>query len=240
MAQFRGPTAMSGLVGAPSGNVGYGEGRLTNALRASASSVFLFDEIEMAEPPVLDLLMRFLDSGFVRDPGGPVCDGRKAIVVLATAAGHRESSATHEQDDSTLIAQEITSAALTALPRELTARVDAIVGFVPLSRAACREIVDTAIDRDVLRLFSARGIRVIVAEAVRVRIADEFHSRSLHDGARAAPRVVHKLLTLPVIDFELARQASGWSSVPARSLHTDVDREGKVCIRATEEKDACV
>ncbi|MCK5544873.1 MAG: AAA family ATPase, partial [Desulfobulbaceae bacterium] len=96
MAQYRGSLALFHLVGAPPGYVGHGKGRLVNALRDSPGSVLFFDEIDKTDAPVLDLLLRFINSGFVQDAAGPVRDGRKAIVILATNAGRIDSIEGHQ------------------------------------------------------------------------------------------------------------------------------------------------
>lgn len=84
MGQFGTRESKSMFIGAPPGYVGYGEGKLTNGLAEMPEGVILFDEVEKADPLVLDVLLRFLDEGRIDDPAGPVRDGSKCIIVLTS------------------------------------------------------------------------------------------------------------------------------------------------------------
>ncbi|ONH31432.1 AAA family ATPase [Pseudofrankia asymbiotica] len=87
MGQFTSPESVNTFIGAPMGLVGFGNGRLTNELRDNPQRVFLFDEVEKADPRVLDVLLRLLDEGRVADPAGPVRDARDAVIVLTSNLG---------------------------------------------------------------------------------------------------------------------------------------------------------
>ena len=186
MTQFHGPSAIPMLIGAPPGYIGFGEGGLTNALRDLPERVLFFHEIDKAEPVVAELLMRFMDSGFVPDAAGPMRDGRKAIVILASSIGQNLDIEKHSSADATQIVEKLIKSAKMRFSPDFLARIDEIVCFVPFSKSACREIVDIAIEREVLRLRQVKGIRLCVDEAARNLIAEAFHDLSLVQGARAA------------------------------------------------------
>lgn len=230
MAQFSGQDSIKIFIGAPAGYVGYREGKFVNALRDKPEGVFLFDEIEKASEQVLDILLRFLDSGFVRDPAGPLRDGRKAIVILGTNAGHRLLSQPESGDATASMVTAMIDAAKKELPQDLFARIDQVVCFLPFSEQACRHLVDIAIEREILTLKEMKSINLTVDEAVRDLIARELLGLSHEEGARGAPRLVHRNLILPVIDFVFGNETEDGRS-NLSDLTAVVDIEGKVVIK---------
>ncbi|MBB4932945.1 ATP-dependent Clp protease ATP-binding subunit ClpC [Lipingzhangella halophila] len=87
MGQFNTREAINFFVGAPPGYVGFGQGRLTNALRDNPRRVFLFDEVEKADNRVLDALLRLLDEGKIGDPAGPVREAHDTVIVVTSNLG---------------------------------------------------------------------------------------------------------------------------------------------------------
>ncbi|HMG74469.1 MAG TPA: AAA family ATPase [Pyrinomonadaceae bacterium] len=224
-----GPTAM--LVGAPPGHAGNRQGKLVKVLREAPASVLFFDEIEFVSQEVGDLLMRLCDSGFVPDATGSLCDGREALVILSTGIKADQASSKSSSGDAV---QAIIKVARMRFSPDFLAPIDEIVCFVPFSRSACRQIVDLAIEREMLSVRRAQRIELIVEESARELIAEEFHKLSLSEGARSAPRVVQKLITLPVIDYAFTLQASGVDSEGKVLRVTLDDRSDIVILPATE------
>jgi ATP-dependent Clp protease ATP-binding subunit ClpA len=224
---LQGAAANEMLIGAQPGHMGYGEGKLVNALRDAPASVLFFEQIEKAGPEVGDLLRRFLDSGFIRDGAGPIRDGREAVVILSTSLRPSQSSQKQSPDE---VIQATIKSVRTRFSPEFLAPVDEIVCFLPFSRDACRQIADLAIDRDVLKLSQARGIHLVVEESARELIAAEFHKLSLSQGARAASGVVHRLLIVPLIDY-VFNQASDALGSDNKILHATFDGKSEIVIR---------
>lgn len=219
MGQFKTKESVSGLIGAPPGYVGYGEGKLTNGLRDNPRCVVLFDEIDKASTTVLDVVLRFADEGLISDPAGPVRDGRKCLVVMTTNAGQGRllqvpaASGEAFSHNPNVLAAELQDAAERELRElgfrhEFLGRVDESVVFLPLNVGACRQIVDRVIDGELARLRQFKGIEATVAEEVRAHLSTLVHQRSLREGARSAPRVVHRSVLTPIIDLACELESS--------------------------------
>lgn len=209
MGQFKTKESMSGLIGAPPGYVGYGDGKLTNGLRDMPECVVLFDEVEKADTQVFDTVLRFADEGMISDPAGPVRDGRRSIIVMTTNAGqewlcsHLKQNSKAREDPAALTAQLFAAAMKELRDRgfrpEFLGRVDERVCFLPFTLETCRGIVDQVLLSE-LKKFAEREIHVEVDESARQVLARHTFSRSLEEGARGAPRVINELVITPVID----------------------------------------
>jgi hypothetical protein len=90
MGHFKHPESISNFIGAPPGYKGFGEGKLTNGLRDDPRRVLLLDEVDKADPTVLDALLTLLDEGRINDPAGPVRDARESVIVLTSNHGAEE------------------------------------------------------------------------------------------------------------------------------------------------------
>lgn len=88
MQHFVSRDSLSGLIGAPPGLLGYGEGKLANGLRDNPDCIVLFNEIEKAHQVVTNAIFRFMQEGAIYDPAGPEVDGQRCIVVLTTNMGN--------------------------------------------------------------------------------------------------------------------------------------------------------
>jgi ATP-dependent Clp protease ATP-binding subunit ClpA len=120
------------------------------------------------------------------------------------------------------------------LPAELIARVDEIVCFVPFSYKACVGVVDTTI-KDALRFFVAKGLRVIVHDDLRMHIVRELDQRQLSEGARAASRIVQRILVDPLIDHLLTHEPEGKDRTKL-TLHAQLNTYGKPFVSFTPEQ----
>jgi ATP-dependent Clp protease ATP-binding subunit ClpA len=230
MGQFQYPSDVVMLLGAPQGYIGANDGRLVNAIRDMPNAVLCFDEIDKAGQQALDVLLRMVDRGFVRDATGIVYDARRTVVVFVTnCAGTTIPKSTVEQ-----MCDSIRQAARESLPAELIARVDEIVCFVPFSHEASRQVVDAAVEH-ALKSFEARGLRVVVHEDVRLLIARELGQRQLQEGARAASRLIQTLLVEPIINYALSHEAE-CRDRPAAKIHAHLDTSGKVAVVAENDE----
>ena len=181
MSEYQERHAVSRLVGAPPGYVGYDEGgQLTEAVRRKPYSVVLLDEIEKAHPDVFNILLQVLDDGRLTDNKGRTVDFRNTIIIMTSNMGShliQERLATDyngEKIDPALLdktREEVIELLKQQLKPEFLNRVDEIVLFEPLSKADIREIVDLQLC-GVQRLLTQNGIILEYTEAARNRIAE--------------------------------------------------------------------
>ncbi len=205
MGRFCRPENINEFVGAPPGYVGYGEGKLTNGLRDNPESVVLFDEVEKADPRVLDALLRFLDEGKITDPAGPVRDGTRCVVVLTS------NVATGDLDGLTQRPGEC-EGLRTQLRRELRERfrdhefrveflnrVDEVIMFRGLQRQHYAEIARRQFAPLLRDLEQRQQIHVQLGEELAEAIGA--YCEVLNEGARPVSRLTRSMVLLPVARF---------------------------------------
>ncbi len=173
MSEYMEKHAVSRLIGAPPGYVGFDEGgQLTEAVRRKPYSVLLFDEVEKAHPDVFNVLLQILDDGRLTDSHGRTVDFRNTVIIMTSNIGspHLLDGVT---DDG-----RIREDARDAVMRELRAqfrpeflnRVDEVVLFKPLTVEEIERIVDLQTE-DLARRLADRRIRFEITEAARAFIA---------------------------------------------------------------------
>ncbi len=143
MSEFMEKHAVSKLIGAPPGYVGYDEaGQLTEKIRRKPYSVVLFDEIEKAHPDVLNILLQILDDGRITDAQGREVNFENAVIVMTSNAGSQFKGGTAGFNHSTTeYNKEKTMKALSDFLRpEFINRIDEIVAFNSLSKENFKEI----------------------------------------------------------------------------------------------------
>ena len=170
MSEYGEKFAVSRLVGAPPGYVGYEQGgQLTEAVRRRPYSVVLFDEVEKAHPEVFDLLLQVLDDGRLTDGQGRTVDFRNVIMILTSNLGSQYlvdpelSEEDKEQAVQNLVRQ--------AFKPEFVNRLDDIVVFQSLSQEDLGSIVELYIDRLQARL-SDRRLELAVTPSARTWLAE--------------------------------------------------------------------
>ncbi len=149
MSEYQERHAVSRLVGAPPGYVGYDEGgQLTEAVRRKPYSVILLDEIEKAHPDVFNILLQVLDDGRLTDNKGRVANFKNTIIIMTTNIGSgliQERMATLTEENSETLIEETKREALEILRQsvrpEFLNRVDETIMFRPLSKKDIRKIV---------------------------------------------------------------------------------------------------
>ena len=150
MSEFQERHAVSRLIGAPPGYVGYDEGgQLTEAVRRKPYSVILLDEIEKAHPDVFNVLLQVLDDGRLTDNKGRVANFKNAIIIMTTNIGShliQESFAKLTEDNKDEIIELTKHQVFDLLKKsvrpEFLNRVDEIIMFQPLSKRDIRKIVE--------------------------------------------------------------------------------------------------
>ncbi len=196
MSEYMERHAVSRLIGAPPGYIGYEEGgQLTEAIRRRPYAVLLFDEIEKAHPDVFNVLLQILDDGRVTDAQGRTVDFKNCVVIMTSNIG---SEFLLEGVDA---AGEIVESARTAVMKGLRShfrpeflnRIDDIVLFKPLTRGELSQIVDLQM-AEMNRRLAAQGLTVKLSADARDQMAAAAYDPAY--GARPLRRYIqHQLET---------------------------------------------
>ncbi len=172
MSEFMEKHAVSRLVGAPPGYVGYEEGGyLTEAVRRRPYSVILLDEVEKAHPDVFNILLQVLDDGRLTDGQGRTVDFRNTVIVMTSNLGSQMIQDTFidsgSDDDSAESYIKMKAAVMGVVQAhfrpEFINRLDDIVVFHPLDKAQIREIAKIQL-RGLEKRLAERGIRIALAD----------------------------------------------------------------------------
>ena len=202
MSEYQERHAVSRLIGAPPGYVGYDEGgQLTEAVRRKPYSVVLLDEIEKAHPDVFNILLQVLDDGRLTDNKGRTVDFRNTIIIMTSNMGShliqdRFSMAIEEggevpTDTVEQTRDEVVELLKATLKPEFLNRIDEIVMFTPLSRGEVEQIVDIQL-RAVEKMLSANGIRLEVSPSAREWVAQAGYDPMF--GARPVKRTIQRYI----------------------------------------------
>ena len=195
MSEYMEKHAVSRLIGAPPGYVGFDQGGLlTEAVRKSPHCVVLFDEIEKAHPDVFNILLQVMDYATLTDNTGRKADFRQTILLMTSNAG-AESLAKgglgFQRNDPQSAQSDRKSGALKAIERlfspEFRNRLDAIVPFDALSRETMLKVVDKNI-KELSEQLKVRRVSVRLTDAARTHLAVLGHDPAY--GARPMARVV--------------------------------------------------
>ena len=195
MSEYQERHAVSRLVGAPPGYVGYDEGgQLTEAVRRRPYSVVLLDEIEKAHPDTFNILLQVLDEGRLTDNKGRLADFRNTIIIMTSNMGSDIIQEKYETLQDLDTAMERAKDEVLALMRkvvrpEFINRIDDIVLFAPLGRNDIRRIVSLQL-KGVTRMLAEQGITLdATSEAIDYLAAKGFDPQY---GARPVKRVIQR------------------------------------------------
>ncbi len=220
MSEYMEKHAVSRLIGAPPGYVGYDEGgQLTEPVRRRPYSVILFDEIEKAHPDVFNVLLQVLDDGRLTDGQGRTVDFKNTVVVLTSNVGSAELAILEERRDLDAAAREELSrtTALEALRRvfrpEFINRLDEIVVYHRLGRDQIRRIVEIQLQRLHSRLAS-RELSLAISEEAKDYLGELGWDPQF--GARPLGRAIRKHL-----EDELAKRVLGGELLPGDTIFVD-------------------
>ncbi len=188
MSEYSEKFAVSRLIGAPPGYVGYEEGgQLTEAVRRRPYSVILLDEVEKAHPEVFDILLQVLDDGRLTDGQGRTVDFRNTILVLTSNLGSGYLVDPDMSWEDKKIA--VDAAVHQAFKPEFINRLDDIVVFAPLTSDDLQRIVDITIDRVAVRL-AERRLSLGVTPSARLWLAERGYDPIY--GARPLRRLMQR------------------------------------------------
>ena len=199
MSEYQEKHAVSRLVGAPPGYVGYDEGgQLTEAVRRKPYSVVLFDEIEKAHPDVFNILLQVLDDGRLTDTKGRLVNFKNTIIIMTSNMGSnviRDNFAKLTDENRGEIIEKTKVEVLDMLKQtirpEFLNRIDETIMFTPLNEAEIEEIVGLQI-RSIQKMLAVNGITLEVTPAALKFLAEEGYDHEF--GARPVKRAIHRLV----------------------------------------------
>ena len=195
MSEYMEKHAVSRLIGAPPGYVGYDEGgALTEAVRRRPYQVVLFDEVEKAHPDVFNILLQVLDDGMLTDGQGRTVDFKQTLIVLTSNLGSQALSDA-AGDGAEAARQSVMEAVRAHFRPEFLNRLDETIVFERLSREDMDGIVEIQLERLRGRL-ARRGIAVELDADARARLADDGYDPVF--GARPLKRVIQRALQDPL------------------------------------------
>ena len=197
MSEYQEKHAVSRLVGAPPGYVGYDEGgQLTEAVRRKPYSIILLDEIEKAHPDVFNILLQVLDDGRLTDNKGRVVNFKNTIIIMTsnlgshliqeTFDGKMESELEAAGEKAKLLVTELLKQTIRP---EFLNRIDETIMFTPLTRGNVRKIVEIQLT-NLKRMLLEKDIQLVVTEHAFDHIAEVGYDPQF--GARPVKRVIQK------------------------------------------------
>lgn len=196
MSEYMEQHAVSRLIGAPPGYVGYDQGgQLTEAVRRRPYSVILFDEIEKAHPDVFNALLQVLDDGRLTDGQGRTVDFTNSIIIMTSNVG---SSLILEWEEGIYnqLEQKLIDMLRTQFRPEFLNRIDDTVIFERISKGDMAAIVSVQLERVTQHLQDNKDITLTVDDSVKQRLAEEGYDPSF--GARPLKRLIQKQLLDPL------------------------------------------
>ncbi|WP_375436255.1 ATP-dependent chaperone ClpB [uncultured Hymenobacter sp.] len=238
MSEYQERHAVSRLIGAPPGYVGYDEGgQLTEAVRRKPYSVILLDEIEKAHPDVFNILLQVLDDGRLTDNKGRVANFKNTIIIMTSNTGadiiQRNFKELNEYNHDEVVdrtREEVVERLRQHMRPEFLNRIDEIVMFQPLKRREIRRIVDIQF-RQIQQRLEEAGIRLEATDEVLDFLGEQGFDPQF--GARPLKRVLQRLVLNELSKDILSGRVSKDAVVEAvledgqiRFLNVDVEIPG--------------
>ena len=233
MSEFMEKHAVSRLIGAPPGYVGYDEGGvLTEAVRRRPYQVVLFDEVEKAHPDVFNVLLQVLDDGVLTDGQGRTVDFKQTLIILTSNLGAYSLSQLPEGADPTRARAEVMEAVRAHFRPEFLNRLDETIIFERLARSDMGAIVEIQLRKLEARL-AGRKITLELDAAAKAWLADEGYDPVY--GARPLKRVIQRHLQDQLAQMLLAGDILDGSTVLV-SAGVDGLLIGDRIVRSTRER----
>lgn len=190
MSEYMEKHAVSKIIGAPPGYVGYDEaGQLTEKVRRKPYSVILFDEIEKAHPDVMNILLQILDEGKINDAHGRSVSFENTVICMTSNAGsgHNSGGIGFTKTDGDISKERAMKGLKDFLRPEFLARIDEVVVFTPLSVENYAEIAKLMLS-ELVNPLKEKNIALEISEDVYKAIANKSHGGKY--GGRDIRRVI--------------------------------------------------
>jgi ATP-dependent Clp protease ATP-binding subunit ClpB len=192
MSEYMEKHAVSRLIGAPPGYVGYEEGgALTEAVRRRPYQVILFDEVEKAHPDVFNILLQVLDDGRLTDGQGRTINFTNTVIILTSNLGSEYLVGLKEGESSEVVRAQVMDMVRASFRPEFINRLDEILLFNRLQLSDLQHVVDIQLGR-LHQLLEDRGITLTLDNAAKQWLAEKGYDPVY--GARPLKRVIQKYL----------------------------------------------
>lgn len=223
MSEYSDRTAVSKLIGATAGYVGYEDNSntLTERVRRNPYSIVLFDEIEKADPQVITLLLQVLDDGRLTDGQGNTVNFKNTVIIATSNAGFGYGS---DNDDENKV--DVMERIAPFFRPEFLNRFNAVIEFNQLSKEDLKKIVDLMLDQ-VNKTLAKKDITLDVTDAAKELLMEQGYDKTM--GARPLRRVIESEIRDNVTDFYL-------DHIDAKHLLADV-KDGHIVISEKANSD---
>jgi len=227
MSEYMEKHAVSRLVGAPPGYVGYEEGgQLTEKIRKKPYSVILLDEIEKAHPDVFNILLQVLDDGLLTDSYGRHVNFKNTVIIMTSNAGSRDVKKTgtvgfgrnSASSDYEAMKVKVMDEMKRIFNPEFINRIDETIVFAPLGKEEIARIVDIQLDEVQSRLTD-RNIKLVFTDAMKRLLVDKGYDPTL--GARPLRRSIQRSVEDPLAEEFLLNKFGDGDVI---SLEAEEDR----------------
>ena len=197
MSEYSDRTAVSKLIGATAGYVGYEDNSntLTERVRRNPYSIVLFDEIEKADPQVITLLLQVLDDGRLTDGQGNTVNFKNTVIIATSNAGFGYGS---DNDDENKV--DVMDRIAPFFRPEFLNRFNAVIEFNQLSKEDLKKIVDLMLDQ-VNKTLAKKQITLDVTDAAKDLLMEQGYDKTM--GARPLRRVIESEIRDNVTDYYL-------------------------------------
>ncbi|HGI2307080.1 TPA: AAA family ATPase [Streptococcus agalactiae] len=198
MSEYNDRTAVSKLIGATAGYVGYDDNSntLTERILRNPYSIVLLDEIEKADPQVITLLLQVLDDGRLTDGQGNTINFKNTVIIATSNAGFGNEAFTGDSDKDLKIMERISP----YFRPEFLNRFNGVIEFSHLSKDDLSEIVDLMLD-EVNQTIGKKGIDLVVDENVKSHLIDLGYDEAM--GVRPLRRVIEQEIRDRITDYYL-------------------------------------
>jgi ATP-dependent Clp protease ATP-binding subunit ClpA len=229
MSEFQEKHSVAKLIGAPPGYVGFDDnaGQLITKLQESPNCVLLLDEIEKAHPEVSNVLLQFMDNGFVTGSNGKVADGRNTILIMTSNLGASDNEKNTIGFGSVEKTGEDDKAAKKFFKPEFRNRLDAIIKFNKLSQDVVHSVVEKFV-KGLSDQLKDKNIEIIADKSAVKYLADKGYDSKM--GARPLARIIDNEIKSPLSRKILFGELQGGGKV----IVTAVD--GKLSFDIIETK----
>ena len=223
MSEYSDRTAVSKLIGATAGYVGYEDNSntLTERVRRNPYSIVLFDEIEKADPQVITLLLQVLDDGRLTDGQGNTVNFKNTVIIATSNAGFGYGN---DNDDENKV--DVMERIAPFFRPEFLNRFNAVIEFNQLSKEDLKKIVDLMLDQ-VNKTLAKKDITLDVSDAAKELLMEQGYDKTM--GARPLRRVIESEIRDNVTDFYL-------DHIDAKHLLADV-KDGHIVISEKSDSD---
>lgn len=221
MSEYMEKFAVSRLVGAPPGYVGYEEGgQLTEKIRRKPYSVILLDEVEKAHPDVFNLMLQALDEGFMTDSLGRKVDFRNTVIIMTSNIGSRQlkefgggvgfGTQSKKDGEDTHAKSVIETALKRFFSPEFLNRIDDVIIFNSLKKEDILAIADISLNKLIVRI-EQMGYKFKISDAAKGFLADKGFDPDF--GARPLNRAIQKYLEDPIAEEMLKSEIAEGDTV---------------------------